>query len=124
MTITYTFNSKETYLAARAEWKANYAQLTVEAREAREARRNYNSAQQEFSKAPAYVYGAGAEFNKQHREAERKIWDTLKVRAAIRDKANTALAELDEMKREAGAQWLAQRDIMIAATKLEEAIAV
>lgn len=116
MTITYTFNSKETYLAARAEWKANYAQLTIDARE---ARREYNNAQKEFSKAPAYVYGAGAEVNKQHREAERKIWDTLKARAQIRDKANNALAELDEMKREAGAQWLAQRDIMIAATKLE-----
>jgi len=89
------FNSKETYLAARAEWKENYARLT---QQAREQRIEFNVAMSEFSK----------EYNKTGkwpRDEYKRLEAARSARAAIRHEANQALAELVEMKEEAARQW-------------------
>lgn len=96
MNVNYIFNSKETYLAARAAWKANYAQLTLDIRAARAA---YNKAQSEASKVPMYN-------NHGPYWAAQKLIDTTRdARQALRREANNAIAELVEMKEEAARQW-------------------
>lgn len=100
MTTQYTFNSKETYLAARAEWKANYAHLTEQARK---LRAEYNESQSLFAKTPSYnnhtAYWA----------AYKEVQKIRDERDTLRREANTALADLFNMKQEAAAQWEAAR---------------
>lgn len=93
------FNTKETYLAARAEWKANYARLTTEARATR----------REFIEAASL-------FNKTSYRDHTAYWANYRAMEALRGKrddirreANTALADLFAMRQEAAAQWEAAR---------------
>ena len=89
------FNSKETYLAARAEWKANYARITKDIRVARAA---YNKAQSDAAKVPMYN-------NHGPYWAAQKLIDTTRdARQALRREANNSIAELVEMKEEAARQ--------------------
>lgn len=104
----FNFNSKETYLAARAEWKANYARLT---QEARDARAEFREAARAFSKTGSYDWNAGykSETNAAYLKAEREMWAVHSKRAGIRAEANRALHELSQMKAQAAAQWEAAR---------------
>lgn len=98
------FNSKETYLAARAEWKANYARLTTQARE---ARKEFNEAARVFSKSGRYMYGH-AHDNTAFLAAEKALYAARSTRNSIRVEANNELADLAEMKIEACRQWKAK----------------
>ena len=109
MNINYIFNSKETYLAARASWKAAYIQLTTDARQ---ARREFNAAASLFSKTGRYTYARGAD-NSAYNEAWKIMDKARSNREVIRREANEALAELVEMKKEAARQWQAAH-LMIA----------
>lgn len=113
MNVTQLFNSKETYLAARADWKANYARLTVAARE---ARKEFNDAASAFSKAGPYHWGksyAAPENAAYH--ATFKAMDAARTkRALLRCEANEALADLAAMKEEAARQWLASKEVVPA----------
>lgn len=93
------FNTKETYLAARAEWKANYARLT---NEARMARKEFNDAASLFGKT-SYRDHAAYWANYRAMEALRGKRDD------IRRETNDALADLFAMRKEAAAQWEAAR---------------
>jgi len=107
MNVTQLFNSKETYLAARADWKANYARLTVEAREARKA---FNDAAAAFSKIGSYRWNLGysSPENAAYNAAYKVMNDARTNRAVIRREANDALNDLVEMKKEAASQWMAK----------------
>jgi len=93
------FNSKETYLAARAEWKANYNRLTEESRKLR----------QEFKDA-ASLFGKTSYRDHTAYWANYRAAEALREqRDALRREANVALADLFAMKEEAAAQWEAAR---------------
>lgn len=101
------FNSKETYLAARAEWKANYARLTLDARkyraEVNEAQRNEDSTRSSFYKTNS------PESSKAYRDAMSATYHARSSRSNTRYEANEALAHLVVMKQEASRQWNEQR---------------
>jgi hypothetical protein len=78
------FTNKETYLAYRAEWKAEYKQLSASIRKAKLELKN---AQRE----------GGAS------------WSHFRACADGKAKAREMLDELHEAKIEAQRQWLAQR---------------
>lgn len=83
---TFTFTTKETYLAYRAEWKAEYAQLSNTIRETTLA------------------------IKKQHQEkgwADFQFWNLLRKSVA---RANAMLEELKEAKIEAGRQYNMQKE--------------
>ena len=83
---TFTFNTKETYLAYRAEWKAEYAQLSNTLRETKLA------------------------IKKQHQEkgwADYQLWVLLRKSVA---RANVMLDDLKEAKVDAGRQYNLQKE--------------
>ena len=93
------FNTKETYLAARAEWKANYARLSNEARAARK----------EFTEA-ASLFGKTSYRDHTAYWANYHAMEALRgKRDDIRRETNAALAQLISMREEAAAQWEAAR---------------
>lgn len=93
------FNTKETYLAARSEWRVEYIELSAEIRVARQ---NFNKSQQEFAKS----------VNK-NAIAKSTTWIAVEkartARGDLRDRANELLSELSAAKKEAYRQWLATR---------------
>jgi hypothetical protein len=97
------FNSKETYLAARAEWKANYARISSDVRAARRA---YNEAQQVFSKTSIINNRAG------FWAAAKAVNDARDARAALRREASDQMTALFVMKEEAARQWADQQKVL------------
>jgi len=97
------FNSRDTYLAARAQWKADYNQLSADIRV---ARREFNEAQRALSKHK-YDWKAGynSETNKPYLEAEKLVDKARGQRYRLRQQANEALQELSSAKEEARRQW-------------------
>lgn len=93
MNATYNFTSHETYLAARATWKANYKRITEEARKLRV---EFNEAQRIFSKTTH-----GPDYWKAYREVEA----IRSARDNIRREATNEINELYLMKEEAARQW-------------------
>jgi hypothetical protein len=91
------FNSKETYLAARAEWKENYARIT---KEAREQRAEFNAAMSDFGKK----YSKNMRWS-EVRDEYKRLETARSARAGLRYEATQALADLAEMKEEAARQW-------------------
>jgi hypothetical protein len=100
-----TFNSKETYLAYRAAWKAEYKRLSAEIRALRLADRFYQR------KTFAHLALTDAE--------ERCLADALKLcgpgsltfnRLNRSKRATEMLAELKEAKLEAQRQYLARKE--------------
>lgn len=89
------FNSKETYLAARAEWKADYAKLS---QDIRDARRSFNKAASLFGKTPATEV-------KEYWEAVRALQTARVTRSNLTYEANKMLDELAKAKVEAARQW-------------------
>ena len=102
--MTTNFNSKETYLAARTECKANQARLTLEARAARVT---FNEAARGFSKVGLFHWPSTPA--KDYTEAYKIMAEARSRRAAIRCDANDALEELKAMKVEATSQWAEAR---------------
>ena len=93
--------TKETYLAARAEWKANYAQLTLDARR---LRAEFNEAQRVFAKTPAYNYHSG------YWAAHKAVEQLRSERAALRYEAYTQINVRAQMKEDAAMSWEASRE--------------
>lgn len=90
------FSDKTTYLAARAEWKAEYKELSQQIREARKA---YHDAQRAYTKAtPTENYAAYRALNTARNNRE-----------ALRYEASQKISELFAMKEEASRQWEAAR---------------
>lgn len=93
--------TKESYLAARAEWKANYAELTLQSRK---LRREFNEAASAFGKTP-YT---------QHTEywASYRAMEALRdQRRALRCEANAQIAAYVSMKIDAALAWERARAI-------------
>lgn len=99
-----TFNSKETYLAYRSAWKAEYKNLSLEIRTLRSADRFYQR------KTFAHLALTDGE--------ERCLAEALKLcgpgslsfnRLNRSKRATEMLAELKEAKREAQRQYLARK---------------
>jgi len=88
----FTFNSRATYLAQVADWKATYAAHSAQIRSTRRA---FRAAQQAYSLGTA---GAWTETERLRREL-----------ACLRGEATALLAERHAAKEEAGRQWQAQR---------------
>lgn len=98
------FNSKETYLVARAEWKAEYKELSQNIRDARSA---FNEAQRVFGKVGSYKWhlGAGSPENAAYNAAWRAVDDARILRYKLRNEATSMLGDLVEMQNEACRQW-------------------
>lgn len=90
------FTNKETYLAARAEWKANYKRIT---NDIRAARQELKEKAREFNKLEGASYG----------QAWHALENARDAREALRREARNEIANLFTMKEEAAAQWLEQR---------------
>lgn len=91
--------TKETYLATRAAWKANYAKLTEESRKLRQ---EFKEAASLFSKTPYREHTAYW--------ANYKLMEALRdERRALRLEAYTQINVLAQMKEDAAAAWAASR---------------
>lgn len=104
---TFTFNSRETYLQYRSEWKAKYAALSATIRKERAERR---LAQQEFSKH-TYIFAYGTTLSAEVKEENIQYSKTYDVVCSKEDNlikfrrdARNMLEELKEAKVEAGRQ--------------------
>ncbi len=93
--------NKQDYLAAAAQWKASYASLITDIRQ---ARNEYKESQRAFAKCGSYNYNAGSqdEKNKAYNDAERHMQNRMSHRFILRQKATEMIEERHEMKREAG----------------------
>lgn len=100
MNTDYSFNSKETYIAASKAWKEYYAQLTIEARA---ARRVFAATAREFSKTGSYH-----DANLAYLNAYKVMAKARRSRDNIRNDANSAMITRAEMKVEASRQWMAE----------------
>ena len=63
----FTFNSRETYLEFRAEWKAEYKQISADIREDKNAIKN---SQRESGHTPPQIYGR---LSRSHRRANELL---------------------------------------------------
>ena len=100
------FNSRETYLVAVANWKANYAQLSHDLRKTKLELRIANS---ELGVAQRQAVRSNEATMKSFREASRKV-DNLHMSVQhMKGLAREALEERAESKVEACRQWNAAR---------------
>lgn len=90
------FNSRDTYLAQVALWKAAYAQLS---QQIRDTRRAFRQAQSDYSKNK----GPWAAIERRRGEVDQ-----------LRAEANAMLADRHAAKVEAHEQWLATRQPQLA----------
>lgn len=100
-----TFNSKETYLAYRSEWKAEYKNLSTEIRALRLADR--------FHQRKTFAHLALTDAEERCLADALKLCDlgSLSFNRLNRSKRATAmLAELKEAKAEAQRQYLARKE--------------
>ena len=88
------FNSKQTYLDARAQWRVNYKELSHQLREARQV---YHEGQRAHTQDPKSYYSGG----------HLKAINGLRAYESLKQEANGALTELATAKVEANRQWLA-----------------
>jgi hypothetical protein len=96
------FNNRETYLAAVAQWKAQYAEVATAIRTNRTA---FKDAQREHAKCGAYDYcGNNYENNRLWLNAHKKMEDLRAVLIDLRQKATALLVERSVGKVEAGLQ--------------------
>jgi hypothetical protein len=101
----FVFNSRETYLEERAEWKAEYQQLT---KDIVKSKHDLKAAASAYSKAPAYNPK-----NAEDMALRRKAWNDLIAAENNKDKlkriANQMLEQLAKAKIESCKQWEASR---------------
>lgn len=103
--MAYEFNSRSTYLAARAQWKADYLELSAQIRR---AKNTLKEASRAASATPA--------INRDSPDAERKVYYAAysavhiarQAKATLRTAAREHLALLDKMKEAAAKQWEAE----------------
>lgn len=103
------FDSKETYLAGRKEWTANYNHLASEVRRLRD---EYKGAQRQFAKTympwPIYRQSSDEAKTANYKDLvalQNALWAYGRSQLACTE----AIEELHEAKKEAAAQWLAAR---------------
>ncbi len=97
---TFTFNSKETYLAYRSEWKAQYKELSQQIRNAKFCRW-YCSLRNPKRITPAMT----ARFQKIGPTTDWTYWNIFKMR----ERATFMLEQLKLAKQEAQRQYLAAK---------------
>jgi hypothetical protein len=100
-----TFNSKETYLAYRSEWKAKYKQLSQDIRDLKFCRG--------FPQAKRFTDYAGANVAR-YREIEKRLFNNANTcvewkLSEKRDQAFRMLEELKLAKLEAQVQYLSEK---------------
>jgi hypothetical protein len=112
-----TFNSRESYLAYSAEWKANYAQLTIDSRKAKldfkEAERVVSAFLLKNGNYPTGGY-RGYQDSEKNKTYSLNYWavEALRsTRASLKERACAALIERAESKEEAQRQYLFARDV-------------
>lgn len=116
----FKFNNKETYLAYRSAWKAEYAKLSQTIREKRWYNKEYQRAQNKArpltSKGDCY-YGrlwknteALLKDNVRFQELRLKYKEDRKWVELYSKEATAMLAELAEAKQEAQRQYLASKE--------------
>ena len=101
----FVFNSRETYLEERAEWKAEYQQLT---KDIIKSKHDLKAATSSYSKAPTYNPKSPEDM-----ALRWKLWAALMAAENNKDKlkctANQMLEQLAEAKIESCKQWEASR---------------
>ncbi len=104
------FNSKETYLAYRSAWKAEYQQLSQDIRDLKFCRG--------FPQAKRFDNYAGKNVAR-YREIEKRLFNNPNTRvewklAEYRERAFCMLAELKDAKARAQEQYLTAKGTLIA----------
>jgi hypothetical protein len=106
MSKKFEFTTRETYLQYRVEWKAAYAQATIDGRTAKAELRQ---AAKDFAKVFAVynhrVHKPGCEEFKNFYAEWDKLSKTENIRAFAKKTARELLEELQEAKVEAERQW-------------------
>ena len=100
--MTYEFNSRSTYLAARAQWKADYLELSAQVRRAKLA---FKEASRKASATPIPSQESAAEARTAYYAAYSAVEIARRAKAALRTTARELLEELGTMKVAAAAQW-------------------
>lgn len=98
-----TFNSRETYKAARVQWKAQYKQLSLDIRK---AKTDFKEAQRALDKVGVYDYRWRDELKNTWNAANRVLMTTSSTVFILKISANEALQSLAEAKIEAARQYL------------------
>ena len=93
--MTFSFNSKETYLAYRAEWKQRYLSQILTVREAKQGIRDSNR-QLAVSKCDTGSAGSFGSLS--------VIWEAYRNALSAKEETDRLLAELQEAKLEASRQ--------------------
>jgi hypothetical protein len=106
MTKKFEFTTRETYLQYRTEWKAAYAQATIDGRTAKAELRQ---AAKDFALASKAYYVLGHKSTGDVAKEYWATWDKLSktenIRAFAKKTARELLEELQEAKVEAERQW-------------------
>lgn len=100
------FNSRETYLVAVANWKANYAQLS---HDLRTAKSEFKVANSTMSKAQCLAQRRDEATMTPFREALNHVEHIRSVISQLKGQAREALDERAKSKVEAQEQWYADR---------------
>lgn len=118
---TFTFNSRESYLAYRSEWKAKYAEISETIREKKWMQKEYSRA---CSKARIETEGKWPEYynrirailaaNPRYVHLEQKYKNDGRWIAQLKKQATEMLEELKAAKQEAQRQYLASRELVTA----------
>lgn len=97
------FTNREEYLAAVKIWKASYASLIVDIRQ---AKIEYKESQRAFAKCGLYNYNANSadEKNKAYLVAERDMQRAMSHRYTLRHNATELIEKRHASKIEAGRQ--------------------
>lgn len=103
--MNFNFNSKETYLEQRAQWKAEYLQLI---QDIRKAKIDIKEAQRALSKAPPHKYERGYD-NKPYYAACSALSSALSSKYELSSTATKMLTDLANARLEAGRQMEAAR---------------
>lgn len=85
MTNTFTFNSRDTYVAYRADWRARYKKLTLEIRA--------NKAAQRASKSSDEVAGLQSELHYLRIQANRMMVELCEAKEFKNKQMAEAIAE-------------------------------
>lgn len=98
MTTTSNFTDRATYLAWRAEWKANYKQLSADIRKLKQERSATNRAYAKATTSDNWV----------------KFRNACRDLAFLSTRANEALESLKAAKQEAAASYIANKEANMA----------
>lgn len=102
----FAFNSRETYLVAVKQWRAEYAQISDDIRA---ARREFRSLHTALSRLGAYDYHWNFSQRQVWRNTYNPMLAALQNLLALRKTAREMLVERSAMKVEAGRQMMAAR---------------